>query len=73
MNKIQLFGAVLVIIGFAILIVFPIIGIVVGELLILASVVGGWIIILIGALILIVSLIFERMKDVKKETFSKDF
>ena len=73
MNKIQLFGAVLIIIGFALLIVFPIIGILAGEFLILVSVVGGWIIILIGALILIVSLIFERMRDVKKENFNKDF
>ncbi len=73
MNKIQLFGAVLIIIGIALLIVFPIIGILVGEFLILVSVVGGWIIILIGALILIVSLIFERMRDVKKENFNKDF
>ena len=73
MNKIQFFGAVLVIIGFVLLIVFPIIGIVAGELLILVSIVGGWIIILIGALILIISLVFERLNDIKKEKFDESF
>ena len=73
MNRIQLFGAVLVIIGLFLLIVFPIIGIVAGEALIVFSVVGGWIITLIGALIVIVSLVFERLNDIKKEKFDKSF
>ncbi len=73
MNRTQLFGAVLVIIGLFLLIVFPIIGIVAGELLLLVSVVGGWIIALIGALIVIVSLVFERLNDIKKEKFDKSF
>ena len=73
MNRTQLFGAVLVIIGMFLLIVFPIIGIVAGELLILVSVVGGWIIALIGAGIIIVSLVFERLDDIKKEKFDKSF
>ncbi len=69
MNRIQLFGAVLVIIGLLLLTVFPIIGIVAGELLIVISVVGGWIVALIGAAIVIVSLVFERLDDMKKENF----
>ncbi len=69
MNRTQLFGAVIVIIGMFLLIVFPIIGIVAGESLIALSVVGGWIIALIGALIVIVSLVFERLDDMKKENF----
>lgn len=69
MNRIQLFGAVLVIIGMLLLIVFPIIGIVAGESLIALSVVGGWIVALIGAAIVIVSLVFERLDDMKKENF----
>ena len=69
MDKIQLFGAVLVIIGLLLLTVFPIIGIVAGELLIVISVVGGWIVALIGAAIVIVSLVFERLDDMKKENF----
>ena len=73
MNRTQLFGAVLVIIGMVLLIVFPIIGIVAGESLIALSVVGGWIIALIGAFIVIVSLVFERLNDMKKEKFDKSF
>ena len=73
MNRTQLFGAVLVIIGFFLLTVFPIIGIVAGELLIAVSIVGGWIIALIGAAIVIVSLVFERLDDIKKEKFDKSF
>ncbi len=53
MKKTQLIGAALVIIGFVLLIVFPIIGIFAGEYLIMLSVVGGWIIALIGAGIII--------------------
>ncbi|MFH1239704.1 MAG: hypothetical protein V1672_00640 [Candidatus Diapherotrites archaeon] len=73
MNRTQLFGVVLVIIGLLLLIVFPIIGIFAGEFLIPLSVVGGWIIALIGALIVIVSLVFERLNDIKKEKFDKSF
>ena len=73
MNRTQFFGAVLVIIGLFLLTVFPIIGIVVGKPLILISVVGGWIIALIGALVVIVSLVFERLNDIKKEKFDKSF
>ncbi len=69
MNRIQLFGAVLVIIGLAMLTILPIIGIVVGELFILFSVVGGWVIALIGAAVVIASLVFERLDDMKKENF----
>ena len=69
MNRTQLFGAVLVIIGMFLFIVFPVIGIVAGEPLIALSLVGGWIIALIGALIVIVSLVFERLDDMKKENF----
>ncbi len=69
MNKIQLFGAVLVIIGLFSLTVFPILGIIAGEFLIAISVVGGWIIALIGSAIIIVSLVFERLDDIKKENF----
>ncbi|MFH1544816.1 MAG: hypothetical protein ABIE23_01840 [archaeon] len=73
MNTIQLFGAVLVLIGLFLLTVFPIIGIIAGEYLILFSVVGGWIIAIIGAGIVIVSLVFERLNDLKKERFDKNF
>ena len=73
MNRTQFFGAVLVIIGLFGLIVFPIIGIVIGKPLILFSVIGGWIIALIGAAIVIVSLVFERLNDIKKEKFDKSF
>jgi len=69
MNRTQLFGAVLVIIGMILLIVFPIIGIVAGKSLIALSVVGGWVIALIGAAIVIVSLVLERLDDMKKENF----
>ena len=69
MNRTQLFGAVLVIIGLFLLIVFPIIGIVAGKSLIALSVVGGWIIAIIGAVIVVVSLVFERLNDMKKENF----
>jgi len=73
MKKTRLIGAALVIIGFVLLIVFPIIGIFAGEYLIMLSVVGGWIIALIGAGIIIVSLIFERIEDKKKEKFDKNY
>ena len=73
MNKIQLFGAVLVIIGLFLLTVFPIIGIIAGEFLIAISIVGGWVIALIGAAIIIISLVFERVNDIKKENFDKSF
>ena len=73
MNKIQLFGAVLVIIGLFLLTVFPIIGIIAGEFLIAISIVGGWVIALIGAAIIIISLVFERVNDIKKEKFDKSF
>ena len=73
MNRTQLFGAVLVIIGMFLLIVFPIIGVVAGESLITLSIIGGWIITLIGAAIIIVSLVFERLDDIKKEKFDKSF
>lgn len=69
MNKIQSFGAALVIIGFVLLIVFPILGIVAGERLIEISLVGGWVTTLIGAGIIVVSLVFERLDDMKKENF----
>ena len=73
MNKIQFFGVALVIIGLFLLTVFPIFGIVAGEFLILISIVGGWGITIIGALIVIVSLIFERLNDIKKEKFDKNY
>jgi len=73
MGSITIFGTVLVIIGLFLLIVLPIFGILAGELLILVSVLGGWIITLIGAIIILVSLIFERMSDLKKEKFNKNY
>lgn len=73
MNRIQLFGALLVLIGLFLLMVFPVIAIIVGEPLIMFSVVGGWIIAIIGAFIVIVSLVFERLNDMKKEKFDKNF
>jgi uncharacterized membrane protein YhaH (DUF805 family) len=73
MNRTQFFGAVLVIIGMFSLVVFPVIGIVAGEPLILFSVVGGWSIVLIGALVVTVSLALERLDDIKKEKFDKSF
>ncbi|MFH1587251.1 MAG: hypothetical protein ABID38_05315 [Candidatus Diapherotrites archaeon] len=72
MNKTQFFGVVLVIIGLILLTVFPIFGIVAGEFLVLVTVVGGWGITIIGGLIVIVSLIFERMNDIKNEKFDKN-
>jgi hypothetical protein len=73
MNQTQLFGAALVIIGLLLLIVFPILGIMLGEFIIMVSVVGGWIIALLGAVIIVVSLVFERMNDMKKEKYDKSF
>ncbi len=73
MNKTQFFGVVLVIIGLLLLTVFPIFGIVAGEFLILISIVGGWGITILGAGIVIVSLIFERLNDIKKEKFDENF
>ena len=69
MDKVQSFGAALVVIGFFLLIVFPILGILVGERLIEISLVGGWVTALIGAGIIVVSLVFERLDDMKKENF----
>ncbi len=73
MNKTQFFGVLLVIIGLVLLTVFPIFGIVAGEWLVKYSVVGGWAIAIVGAGILIVSLVIERLEDIKKEKFNKNF
>ncbi len=73
MNKTQFFGTVLVIIGLFSLTILPIFGIVAGEFLVEISVVGGWGITVLGALILVISLIFERLNDIKKENFDKNY
>jgi len=73
MGKAPLFGAVLVIIGLFLLVVLPIFGILFGELLIIVSVVGGWLITIIGGIIILVSLIYERMSDLDKEKFNKNY
>lgn len=72
MNRTQLFGAVLVIIGLFLLTVFPVFGIVAGEPLLVFSIVGGWGIAIIGAAVILVSLVLERMNDIKKEKFDKN-
>ena len=73
MNSTQMFGIALVTIGMILLMVFPIFGIVWGEALIEYSVVGGWAISIIGSVIIVASLIMERMNDKKKENFDNNY
>ncbi len=72
MNKIQSIGIILIIIGLVLLIVLPIF-IVFGKIFITISFFGGWTISIIGAGIIIASLIRERMNDIKKEKFDKNY
>ena len=71
MNLTQMFGIALITIAMLLLVVFPIFGIFAGEEFIEFSIVGGWAISIIGSAIIIGSLIFERMSDIKKEKFKK--
>ena len=73
MNKIQFFGVVLVAIGLFLLTVFPIFGIFEEEYIIAVSVFGGWGIALLGSAIILISLIYERLKDKKKENFDNNY
>ncbi|MFH1391325.1 MAG: hypothetical protein ABIH20_03380 [Candidatus Diapherotrites archaeon] len=70
MNTTQSIGIIIVIIGLILLTVFPIFG-VFGEIFFTISFFGGWTISIIGAGIIIASLIQERMNDIKKEKFDK--
>ncbi len=73
MNQTQFFAVMLVLIGFALLVVFPIFGIVAGKWVIALSVVGGWALVVIGAAIAVVSLVLERLGDLKAEKFDEKF
>ena len=81
MNRTQFFGSVLVMIGLLLLIVLPFVGIWAGvndgdgmaERLVVVSVFGGWAIVLLGAVVVVVSLVFERLKDMKKEKEYKEY
>jgi hypothetical protein len=72
MNKIQFTGTVTVILGLILLVVFPIFGIF-GEIFFEISFFGGWTITIIGATIILASLIRERAEDLKKEKFEKNY
>ena len=67
-NSVQLFGVALVTIGLILLIVFPVFG-VFDEMFFEYSFFGGWALCIIGAVVLVVSLVLERMNDIKNEKF----
>lgn len=73
MNKIQFFGVILVAIGLFLLTVFPIFGIFQDEFIITFSIFGGWGIAVLGSAIILISLIYERLNDKKKENFDNNY
>ncbi|MCR4335950.1 MAG: hypothetical protein NUV57_05460 [archaeon] len=70
MNTAQSVGIAIVIAGLVFLLVFPIFGIF-GEIFFEISFFAGWGLSVLGAGIILISLIQERRNDIKKEKFDK--